>query len=391
MANESLVEPAGRQPDLAIDSQLMEVTQRPGDSAGAHNSLAVLSAVGMAANAMPSATDAILSAARSGAGLRVEFPPQVMKGLRDGSLKLLTTSDGSRTATAVTSSSNHFVANGRVVGEAGGTALKGATLATAGVVMLPIAVAALASYQQQQQLERALADIQSTLNRIEERLKDTEHGVCDAAESFVAMASQAAESGPLPPYLRLELAAHRARVEAVYAARRRYVHRFKAELEQEQIAFEQRKGERQPWVDRVQELAKDGVLQEELVLFVRSLVAQSRLDTFAAMCLADEGLPEVAAKLLHDSERELRTEFFDLHNRLRPLASIAPPRGIRERVPLMARGVDQAHEVAKSLVDQLNRQVLPSIPDPDDDRALVFELNADEVRDIAALLETPAA
>lgn len=376
--------------ELGMASDLMEVTQRPGDDAVASNSVAILSAVGVAASAMPSAAAAILSAAESGAGLRVVFPPQVMRGLRDGSLKLLTTKDGTQTATAVDRASS-FVANGRVVGDAGGSALKGATLVTAGVVMLPIAIAALASYQQQQQLERALADIQATLDRIEERLKDEEHGVCEAAESFLTLAASAAASGPLPTYLRHELATHRARVEAVYFARRRYVHRFKADLEREQVAFEQKKGERQPWVDSVQELAKDGVLQEELVLFVRALVAQSKLDTFAALCLADEGLPDVAAQLLHDSERELRVEFFDLHNRLTPLARIAPPRSVRDRVPLISRGVERAHQVAKSLVEQLNQHVLPSIPDPDDDRPMVIELSARDVQDLAPLVERSAA
>jgi hypothetical protein len=375
----------------SVMSNLMEVSQRSRDLDTTPNSVAVLSAVSVAAAAMPSAADAVLAAARAGNSLRVVFPPEAMKGLRDGSLKLLTTKSGTQTATAVGKGSK-FVANGRVVGAAGGGALSGATLAAAGVVMLPIAIAALASYQQQQQLERALADIQATLDRIEERLKDEEHGVCEAAESFLELAASVALSGPLSPYLRNELAAHRARVEAVYFARRRYVHRFKADLEREQVAFEQKKGERQPWVDSVQELAKDGILQEELILFVRALVAQSKLDTYAALCLADEGLAEAAAQLLHRSERELRVEFFDLHNRLTPLAKIAPPRTVRDRVPLMSRGVERAHLVAQSLVEQLNENVLPSIPDPDDDRPLVIELSAEDVQDVAALVtQSPAA
>lgn len=361
-----------------------EVTPQPAQTVASRSPAGVLGAVSVAAAAMPSATDAILAAARAGNSLRVVFPPEVMKGLRDGSLTLLTTKAGTQTATAVGTGSK-FVANGRVVGAAGGGALGGATLATAGVVMLPIAIAAIASYQQQQQLERALADIQATLDRIEERLKDEEHGVCEAAESFLRLASSIALSGPLPPYLRQELAARRARVEGVYFARRRYVHRFKADLEREQVAFEEKKGERQPWVESVQELAKDGLLQEELVLFVRALVAQSKLDTYAALCLADEGSPQAAAQLLHHSERELRAEFFDLHNRLRPLARIAPPRSMRDRVPLMSRGVERAHLVAQSLVDQLDQHVLPSIPDPDDDRPMVIELSADDVQEVAAM------
>ena len=91
---------------------------------------------------------------------------------------------------------------------------------------------------------------------------------------------------------------------------------------------EQKEGERQPWVDRVQEFAKDGSLEEELVLFVRALIMQSRLDAFAALCLAEDGAPDLAAQLLYDSQVELREEFFDLHRRLLPLAPVAPSRGV---------------------------------------------------------------
>lgn len=370
----------------AAAQDLIRVVDTPdGGTARERNSAAVLSAVGTAASAMPAAVAAFQSAARQGAGLSVVFPPAVMQGLRDGTFRLLQTADGSMTATAVNSAGS-FVANGRVVEGAGKSVVAGGTLGTSAVIALPIAIAAIASYQQQQQLERALKDIQSSLDRIEERLKDEEHGVCDAAESFIAIANSALQSGALPPYLRSELAVHRVRVEGVYAARRRYVHRFKAELERQQVAYEAKKGERQPWVEQVQDMAKEGVLEEELVLFVRTLIAQSRLDAFAAMCLAEEGAPDLAAQVLHESQIELRSEFFDLHNRLVPLANIAPPRGLRDRVPGLSRQVERAHKVTKSLVGQLNQHVLPSIPDPHNEKAVVVDLSADDVRVLAPLL-----
>lgn len=374
-----------RADDLVHISPL-PVTHTP----AADNPMAVLSAVSVAASAAPAAIDAITAAARASGGLRITFPPAVMKGLRDGTLELMRSTKGDQLATAVQATSKQVAAHGRVVGDVAGTGAKaafGASLATAGIVLLPVAVASLASYQQQKQLEAALADIQATLDRIEERMKDEEHGVCDAADAFIRVASAASAAGPLPPYLRSELAAHRARVEAVYAARRRYVRRFKRELERQQIAREAKKGEPQPWVDEVQDLAKDGTLQEELVLFVRALIAQAQLDAFAAACLAEEGLPDVATRLLDESEDELRSEFFDLHNRLRPLASIAPPRGLKERIPLMSRNLDRAHETARTLVQQLNQQVLPSIPEPDHSRALVIDLSPDDVRDVATLIQ----
>lgn len=360
----------------------------PSAAAPAQLPTPVLGAVSAAATASPLALEAIRNAARSGSGIQVEFAPEVMKGLRNNTLRLMTTAAGDHTATAV-DASGKVVANARVVGTMGtaGKAATGAAMMTGAVVMLPIAIAAIASYQQQQQLERALGNIQATLDRIEERLRDEEHGVCDAAGSFIELALQASAQGPLPPYLRAELASHRVRVEGVYGSRRRFIGRFKSELERQQIEFEQKKGVRQPWVESVQEMAKDGRLEDEIVLFIRALIAQSRLDAFAALCLAEEGLPDLALKVLHDSATELRSEFFDLHNRLAPLARIEPPRSVKDRVPLMSRSLARVHSTAQALVAQLDQQVLPGIPDPSDDKPLTVALSADDVAVIVSMTD----
>lgn len=121
-------------------------------------------------------------------------------------------------------------------------------------------------------------------------------------------ASHAIRFGPLPPYLRLELASQRAQIEALYGSRRRWVRRFKQQLELEQIEYEKQQGERQPWVEAVENLAREGKLEEEIVLFVRSLLAQAKLDALAAACLAEEGSAEVAMRMLDSSAQELRSE-----------------------------------------------------------------------------------
>lgn len=357
----------------------------------------VLGALASAAEASPLALQAIREAAANSNSIRVTFSPEVMRGLRNGSLRLMNTVSGDQKATAV-NAAGQFVEHAKVIGGAGrspgsaaaGVAGKvgtGAAITSGAVVMLPLAIAAIATYQQQKQLERALHDIQATLDRIEERLQDSDHGVCDAADAFVALASRAMAQGPLPEYLRLELAAHRARVEALYGSRRRYIARFKAKLEQQQIAFEQKKGERQPWVDEVEDMAKNGKLEEEIVLFVRSLITQSRLDAFAAMCVAEDGNPQLAAQMLEDSAVELRREFFDLHNRLTPLARFEPPRSLRDRLPGVSKHLDQAHSTAKALVAQLDSQVLPSIPDPHAHQPMVIELSSSDVRELSAALD----
>jgi hypothetical protein len=85
----------------------------------------------------------------------------------------------------------------------------------------------------------------------------------------------------------LELAAQRARIEALYASRRRWVRRFKEQLEREQIEYEKKHGESQPWADEVERLAREGKLEEELVLFVRAFPKRGLVS--CCVCLAEEG------------------------------------------------------------------------------------------------------
>ena len=192
-------------------------------------------------------------------------------------------------------------------------------------------------------------------------------------------ASHAIRFGPLPPYLRLELASQRAQIEALYGSRRRWVRRFKQQLELEQIEYEKQQGERQPWVEAVENLAREGKLEEEIVLFVRSLLAQAKLDALAAACLAEEGSAEVAMRMLDSSAQELRSELFDRHNRLKPLATYAPLKSFRDKVPLMGSRTEHAHSVVKALVEQLDQHVLPKIPNPSFDAPLEVQQSSGQV------------
>ena len=84
-------------------------------------------------------------------------------------------------------------------------------------------------------------------------------------------------------------------------------------------------------------------------------------------------------RMLDTSAQELRSEFFDLHNRLRPLATYAPVKGFRDKVPLMGSRTEHAHAVVKALVEQLDQHVLPNIPNPALDTALEVELSPAQV------------
>ena len=313
----------------------------------------------------------VVQAAQSGAGLVVTFPPEVVSGLRSGTFHLMQSSNG-LIPTAL-DASNAIVANSRVVGNgaiggvaggAAGSMFVGASASALAVAALPIVIAGAAAYAQQRQLEKSLASIKEVVERIEARLEDTDNGICDAAERFLSLVQDALVDGGLTPYLRLELAAHRTAVEALYNARRQWVNRFKAKVEQEQIERERSKGRGQPWVDSVAAAAKNGKLEQELTLFIRSLLSRTKLSVLAAAVLAEEGRGSTAMKLIGEAELELRSQFFDLHNRLRPLARIAPEQSLLQKLPGLGASTQRAHESIKALVTHLDEHVLPSIPDP---------------------------
>ena len=110
--------------------------------------------------------------------------------------------------------------------------------------------------------------------------------------------------------------------------------------------------------------AKNGKLEQELTLFIRSLLSRTKLSVLAAAVLAEEGRGSTAMKLIGEAELELRSQFFDLHNRLRPLARIAPEQSLLQKLPGLGASTQRAHESIKALVTHLDEHVLPSIPDP---------------------------
>lgn len=341
--------------------------------------LAALETVGASS---PVLATALREAAAAGNGLRVSFPPHIVKGLRDGSLHLM--GSGSRTIPTAVDAGGKVVAQATVVG--GGLAVgaaTGVTLSAVAVVALPVVIAGAAAYAQQRQLDQSLASIKAVVERIEERLEDTDTGVCDAADEFLQLVQDAMEDGGLSDYLRVELAAQRTRVEALYGARRRWVERFKNTLEAEQVAREKSKGRGQPWVDSVADHAKNGKLEQELILFVRSLLSRSKLGVVAAAALAEDGRGSAALKLIDRYEIELRQEFFDLQRRLVPLAKYAPEGSLLQKLPGMGKTLLEAHSTVKTLVEHLNKHVLPGIPDPSEDRAVAADLSPETVASLA--------
>lgn len=337
----------------------------------------VLAALQALVAASPEVQATLARAVDGGRSLRVTFPPEVIRGLRDGTLDLLETSTGTAPV-AVDASTKAIVAQGRVVGGPSGpdaAVAAGLTLGAAAVA-LPVAVAGVAAYAEQQRLEQTLSGIQAAVDRVEERQRDREHGTIDAAERYLRIAGLAGGEGGLTATLHQELADHRAAVGAVFAGRARWVRRFKAELARQQLERERGTADPQPWVDAVVDRVEDGTLDTELVLYVRALLGRTNLDILAAIALADEGRPRTALRLLDEAHRHLRRQLSDLRDRLRPLARIAPDAGVRPNVPVLEAALPEAHRAVRLLVDQIDG-VLPAIPEAHDLGATVVLSPAD--------------
>jgi hypothetical protein len=373
--------------EMSPGAELMRLTAVPEISTGTGTAPtgAYLAALSQIAESTPAMLRVIQEASARGKALQVVFPPAVVSGLRDGSLRLMQAADGA--IPVAIDKSGTIVKQARVVSDIG----KGVTVATLAGAALPLVIASAATYAQQRQLERSLASIKAVVERIEARLEDADTGQADASEAFLDLVGVAVGEGGMSPYLRMELAAQRTAVEALYFSRRRWVGRFKAELERDQIEREKSKGQGQPWVDFVIDAVKDGKLEQELILFIRLLLSRTKLGVLAARVLAEDGSGQASLELLMQVETELRREFFDLHNRLSPLARIAPEANLMQRLPGVQRipglggAVARAHESITLLVDHLNRHVLPVIPDPHNEREVVAVLDAPTVRHLAAV------
>jgi len=96
--------------------------------------------------------------------------------------------------------------------------------------------------------------------------------------------------------------------------------------------------------------------------------------------LAEGGQGEAALGLIDRTERELRTSFFDLHRRLVPLARYAPEPSRLQRIPGLGKSLERTRATITMLVDQLNADVLPMIPDPDEDTAVRVQLGVGDVQ-----------
>ena len=108
-------------------------------------------------------------------------------------------------------------------------------------------------------------------------------------------------------------------------------------------------------------------------------------EALSALFLAEESAGHAAMDLLARTEAELREEFMDLHRRLVPLARIAPEPGtLQQRIPGIRAALERAHGTVRELVDRLNDDVLPVIPEPAGDRIVSVVLAGADLEVLAA-------
>ncbi len=293
---------------------------------------------------------------RGSARYRLTFPPDLMTSLASGGTVDVVLGPGSGIGTL-----------GRGVG---GAALGGPTLAlAAGAVAMSVA--------QQQRLDRTLAVIEQRIDLVIDRMRDDDHGRLDAAEGLLHQLERRA-ADVAPAQLRAELAAARHSIDAIYFARRRFGQRLGDAIGSAQAAAgadgrakasaesggsdepEADWGAAQAWAAGVLEAVGDPEqLRSELLVYLRALVVRARLATSTSGILAIDGDVEDANRLLAETVEELRTDFYVLYRRIRPLAQWAP----RRALPWRRRDWDRTHTTVVEVYELMAGEVEPLLPD----------------------------
>lgn len=303
-----------------------------------------------------------------GAAMRVVFSPEIQRGLVDGTYRM-----ASGGLPMAVDSAGQIAGIARSYGALGGTAVGGlgvgAALTTVWPVVLAAGVATAAAIAQQRWLERTFGGLSDQLDRIETRLRDDDLGVLDATDDLVHLIASVGVS-PLPQQLREEVAVARRQVEAIYSSRRRFVERLKATIEREQTGHEEKSGERTAWAGDVAKHLSDSSAVDELVVFIRAMVSRARIAAITAGLLVDEGAAIAALHLVNSVQDSLRTDYWDLQNRLKALATSTPDAPLWKRV-VDRSAAERAASHATALSHALETAVGTRVPERDQELAII--------------------
>lgn len=111
------------------------------------------------------------------------------------------------------------------------------------------------------------------------------------------------------------------------------------------------------------------------------MIARARLGAGTAAVLASEGGSRPAVQLLDGLEEELRTDYWDLYNRVAALARTEPASPTWRRltstvggvVPLLSSGSQaEAVSLIRSLAGEMERTVGEALPERDADVAITI-------------------
>ncbi|MEX1009666.1 MAG: hypothetical protein WD271_17745 [Acidimicrobiia bacterium] len=310
-------------------------------------------------------------ALRDRGAMRVVFSPEVRRALAEGSARLM--GDGGLPVAVDQAGKVVEIAKRSGVPAAEAAAVAGLGLGAMAVaawpVVLAVGVATAAAVAQQRWLERTFASLGSQLERIETRLLDDDLGVLDAADVLVDLVAKLGFER-VPQQLREELAVTRRQAESIYFSRRRFVDRLKRAIEDQQTAHEAKTGERKAWAgDVAKQLTGESTAVDEMVVFLRAMVTRARLGAVTAGVLATDGAPIAALSLLDELRDTLRTDYWDLQNRLSALARSAPDSPIWRRL-LDRSDPETARDHARALSNALATSIGNRLPDSDEVLAL---------------------
>jgi hypothetical protein len=329
-----------------------------------------LAAVAALAQTLAPVASMVSKAATSSQALQVAFAPAVQEAIAAGSLSLMTGGSGA------------FPVAVDALGRIRGIARVVPTQVLVGAPILPIvlpaAAAAAASYYQHQALQATIEEIQRVVERIEERLRNDDWGVLEAADQLTQSLIEGDGTFDIPDQLRLELAIARQGVERVFRSRRRFIKPLADELRAET------RGRPDPWTDRVKKLVKDSNNWVEVSLYVEAMVVRSRLAACTSLALAADGDAQASATLARSITSDLKASYEPLAVAVAPLASRRPDTGMLDRIPFWRVSGDQLFGFVLGLVEYLEGgvgQTLTSLEKP-----ATVTLAAHDVKAIQAAL-----
>jgi len=303
--------------------------------------------VAAAVSGLVPASAMLLSQLADANALEVVFSPAVMAGLRSNIYRFM--ESGGESLAHVVDENGKVVEVGRLVTPHALSAARVAPMMLVGAVG---AVGAIAAYQQQRWLEQSLGEIEASVRRVEQRLRDDDHAALAASNAIADLVELAFEADEWSDQLGMELAQARLESERILLSRQRFVERLGRELDaaaQAEEGAEARSAVLRELRDELK--SQKAGLVEELATFFGAIVVRGRLNALTATAMIQQGSPRVAYEMVASVGTESRERFWPVFRRLDALSRPAADHGsgLLDRVRGTARdlfGADPEEDMA---------------------------------------------